>query len=157
MDITPEAAEIFAREYVTTGSGQIAARRSGLIDTRYSLGVWADRLLTIPDIQLAVADALDAGVRPAQQKPTVYSREMLVEELGDIKEKAVGASAFTAAVGAVKTQAQLLGMLDTNVNIRVTDARELSLDQLRAMVAQLPAAAQVIEGDYTLTDRSLDA
>ncbi len=135
----PDRARIFAEEYVVTGDAERAARRAGWLDTRYPIRVWARKLLEDPGVKLEILLARATGLthRPVEE----HSREAVLEDLDEIREGAVGDGAWSAATGAVTTKARILGFMDTTVNLRITDARQLPLEQLRAMVAALTLPA----------------
>jgi hypothetical protein len=78
---------------------------------------------------------------------TEYTRDLFLDELQAVHERALDAKNFTSAISAVKTQAQLLGMMDQTVNVNHTvTAKDLDLQTLRAMVADRAKPAMVIEG-----------
>lgn len=136
----PELVRAWAEEYARTGSAEMACRRTRWFDTRYSLAVWARRVLERPDVQTEVLLARASGITERVVEP--HSREAVVEDLDEIREGAVMDGAWSAATSAVTTKARVLGYTaESTVNINVTQAAELSLEQLRAMVAALPAPA----------------
>jgi hypothetical protein len=54
-----------------------------------------------------------------------------------VVQAAMDKGAYPSAISAVKTQAQLLGMLDQTVNVNHSvSAKDLSLSELRALVAR---------------------
>ncbi len=149
----PELVRSWAEEYVASGDAQAACRAVRWFDTRYSLKVWARRVLERPDVQMEILLARASGV--TERRVEEHSREAVVQDLDEIREGAVMDGAWSAATGAVTTKARVLGYLDTTVNIRVTSARELSLEDLRRQVALLPAPDTAgalgapIDADYT--------
>lgn len=129
--MTPEA--IFCREYLKTGDAMIACVRAGLVNSEYSLGVQAEAQLRRPEIQAALEVLRGSGVK---RERVVVTRDLIVEELQAAHEAAMKGGQVASAVSAKKLQAQLLGYLDTTVNINHTvSARDLPLAELRALVA----------------------
>lgn len=133
----PEVVRAFAEEYVACGDAEKAARRVKWFDTRYSLGVWARRLLERSDVQMEIMLARASGI--TERRVEHHSREAVVETLDEICEGAVMDGAWSAATGAVTTKARVLGYMENHISISVTSARELSLEELRKAVAALPA------------------
>lgn len=149
VDDDPDVVRAFAEEYVRTGDAAVAARRVRWFDTRYSLGVWARRLLERPDVQTEILLARASGI--TERRVEEHSREAVVQDLDEIREGAVQDGAWSAATGAVTTKARVLGYLDQTVTLRVTSARELSLEDLRSMVAALPAP-EAQDAEWTEVD-----
>lgn len=149
---TPE--EVFARTYVRNGrDGAAAVRKAGLQDPRYDMEYVVRCLLARVDIQELIARA-EAEV-PLDRNVERYTREFFVHGLQEIHERALDANQFAPAITAVKTQAQLLGMLEQTVNINHSvSPRELSLSELRALVQKgldgdgaRVVTGRVIDGD----------
>jgi hypothetical protein len=153
MADNPDA--LFVKEYIKTGDALLAFNRAGYQTGGVGAKVMAERTLARPEIKLSLAILADMGIKKADDIPVVpLSREGLVEKLDVIHEAAMQEASFPSAINAVKTQAQLLGYMDTvvTVNHNVRPA-ELSLEDLRAMVAkELSSGAgypALIEGEYT--------
>jgi hypothetical protein len=143
--MTPEA--IFVEEYLRSGNAFMACNKSGLVDPRYPMEVVARRTLERPEIQAAIALGKKLQSRGGRRDPPgMYSREMILDELQRVHERALDDKSYTSAINAVKTQAQMLGFLDqtVNVNHRVS-AKELSLDDLRRMVSERRAGDDAID------------
>jgi hypothetical protein len=72
---------------------------------------------------------------------------LFLDELQAVVQAAMDKGAYPSAISAVKTQAQLLGMLDQTVNVNHSvSAKDLDLATLRAMVADRARPVKVIEG-----------
>jgi len=149
MADNPDA--VFVKEYVKTGDALLAFNRAGYMTGGVGAKVAAERTLARPEIRLALDVLKSMGIEKAEDIPVnPLSREGLVDKLEVIHEAAMGDAAFPSAINAVKTQAQLLGYMDTvvNVNHNVRPS-ELSLEDLRAMVAkELSTVPALIEGEY---------
>lgn len=134
--VPPSQAErevAFCREVVRTGDPLVACVRAGIRDMNYPLEVTARRLLERADIKLVIL-ALQKNEKRNDAIET--SRASLVAEVQEIGEKALAADEFGAATNAKKLQAQLLGLLETTVNVNVKHAAEELTD------AQLEAIAR---------------
>ena len=131
----PDRLEIFAREYVRTGSLITAVQRAGVQNPAYRMSVWGERLLGRSDVSDWVED--ERAVEAARG-PKVYTREVITEDFQEIYERAMSEGEFTPAVSAKKAQAELLGLMEKNVNVtfsaKVTEmpmeALELELKRL---------------------------
>jgi hypothetical protein len=141
--MTPEA--IFVEEYVRSGNAFMACNKSGLVDPRYPMEVMARRTLERPEIQAAIALTKELKGRRSGDLPGMFSREMLLDELQRVHEKALEDKQYASAITAVKTQAQMLGFMEQtlNINHRVS-VKELSLEDLRRMVAERRAGDDAI-------------
>jgi hypothetical protein len=152
MADNPDA--IFVKEYVKTGDALLAFNRAGYMTGGVGAKVGAERTLARPEIRLALEVLRGMGIEKAEDIPVApLSRDGLVDKLDIIHEAAMQDAAYPSAINAVKTQAQLLGYMDTVVNVNHNvRAAELSLDDLRAMVAKELSVAPLpalIEADYT--------
>ncbi len=131
-----ERDEIFVREYVRSGRSDVACVRAGLINPEYPIKVIADRQMARPEIQRRIAEAAESGQKPERVE---YSRDLILDELQAIHDRAFSENNFASAINALKTQAAMMGMMDQTVNINHTvGAKGLSLQELRALVAQGP-------------------
>ena len=142
---------VFAREYVrlralkTQNAAELACVRAGITNPEYHIKVVAERQLARPEVQRLIVEAETSGIKVER---TEYTRDLFLDELQAVHERALDAKNFTSAISAVKTQAQLLGMMDQTVNINHTvSAKDLDLQTLRAMVADR-AKTVVIEGEF---------
>jgi len=153
--ITPEQRdEIFARVYVEQralkkgNAAEIACVRAGITSPELNMSVVASRQLARPEVQRLVLAFEAEGVSVERRE---YTRDLFLDELQAVVQAAMDKGAFPSAISAVKTQAQLLGMLDQTVNVNHSvSARDLDLATLRAMVADrvgrdVPA---LIEGEF---------
>lgn len=145
---------IFVREYVKTGDALLAFNRAGYVSGGVGAKVGAERTLARAEIRLALEVLRGMGIEKAEDIPVdPLSRDGLVEKLEVIHGSAMKEAAFPSAINAVKTQAQLLGYMDTVVTVNHNvSPRELSLDDLRALVAKeldKPAPVALIEAEYT--------
>ena len=143
---------VFAREYVrlralkSKNAAELACVRAGITNPEYHIKVVADRQLARPEVQRLITEAESSGIVIER---TEYTRDLFLDELQAVHERALDAKNFTSAISAVKTQAQLLGMMDQTVNINHTvTAKDLDLATLRAMVADRAKPVNVIEADY---------
>ena len=141
---------IFAQEYVKLralkkkNAAELACVRAGITNSEYSMHVIAARQLARFSVQQHIMDLESVEVDVERQD---ISRDLLLDELQDVYQKALGDKSYSAAISAVKTQAQLLGMLDQTVNVNHTvTAKDLDLDTLRAMVSERAKPVKVIEG-----------
>lgn len=147
-----ERDEIFARVYVeqralkNVNAAEIACVKSGISSPELNLNVVAARQLARPDVQRLIMEIESQGVVIERRE---YSRDLFLDELQAVVQQAMEAKAFPSAISAVKTQAQLLGMLDQTVNINHTvSAKDLDLATLRAMVADRAGRPALIEGEF---------
>ncbi len=133
----------FAREYVRTGSVITAIQRAGVQNPAFRMSVWGERLLARADVAGWVADEMEAE---AARGPKVFTREVLTEDFQEIYERAMSEGEFTPAVSAKKAQAELLGLMDKNVNVTfTTKGEEMSMEAVEKQLAML-----VDEGVVTL-------
>jgi hypothetical protein len=153
VTVTPEERdEIFARVYVeqralkNPNAAEIACVKSGVSSPELNLTIVASRQMARPEVQRLIMAIESEGVEIERKE---YSRDLFLNELQAVVQQAMEAKAFPSAISAVKTQAQLLGMLDQTVNINHTvTAKDLDLQTLRAMVADRAKPAMVIEAEY---------
>ena len=145
-----ERDDIFVREYVKlralkkANAGELACVRAGITNSEYSMSVIAERQLAKVSIQREIKKLEETEV---EVERTEVSRDLILGELQDIYQKALKDKSYPSAISAVKTQAQLLGMLDQTVNVNHTvTAKDLDLDTLRAMVSERARPVKVIEG-----------
>jgi hypothetical protein len=143
---------VFAREYVrlravkSKNAAELACVRAGITNPEYHIKVVADRQLARPEVQRLISEAETSGINIER---TEYTRDLFLDELQAVHERALDAKNFTSAISAVKTQAQLLGFMDQTLNINHTvTAKDLDLQTLRAMVADRAKPAMVIEANY---------
>lgn len=133
--------QVFVDEYVRTGDPRLACVRAGITDPKYPMSVLARRMLDRADIQEAVRLAQE---RVANAEPVEITRDSIVADLDKVFDDALDAGNHAAAVSAKKAQAQMLGFLETTLNVKhsmtVTD---LSDDKLAEIAAGKPV---VIEG-----------
>ena len=140
---------VFAREYVrlralkSKNPAELACVRAGITNPEYHIKVVAERQLARPEVQRLVTEAETSGLTIER---TEYTRDLFLDELQAVHERALDARNFTSAISAVKTQAQLLGFMDQTVNINHTvTAKDLDLATLRAMVADRAKPVNVID------------
>ena len=143
---------VFAREYVrlralkSKNPAELACVRAGITNPEYHIKVVAERQLARPEVQRLIEEAETSGIVIER---TEYTRDLFLDELQAVHERALDAKNFTSAISAVKTQAQLLGFMDQTVNINHTvTAKDLDLATLRAMVADRAKPVNVIDVDY---------
>lgn len=143
---------VFAREYVrlralkSKNPAELACVRAGITNPEYHIKVVAERQLARVEVQRLIAEAESSGMVIER---TEYTRDLFLDELQAVHERALDAKNFTSAISAVKTQAQLLGMMDQTLNINHTvTAKDLDLQTLRAMVADRARPVTVIDADY---------
>ena len=154
--MTPDA--IFVREYVRTGDEILAVSRAGLNDSRYALSVVAEYHLARPEIQAAISiqRELSKDLETARRRMLGgYSRELILDDLENLHQKAKEDGAYAPAISAKKVQAQLMGYLDQTVHItHSVEPREMSTDELRRRIAELSGNSlednrpAIIEGEY---------
>lgn len=146
--MTPDA--VFVREYVKTGDALLAVSRAGLGDSRYALSVVAEYHLSRPEIQAAIGIQRELA-REDVRRDRGYSRDLILDDLEVLHQKAKEDGAYAPAISAKKVQAQLLGYLDQTVNVRHSiEPREMSTDELRRRIAELSGDSRplVIEAEY---------
>lgn len=137
--------EVFVREYLRTGRADLACVRAGITDPEYNIRVVADRQMARPEIKDLIRELKALGVGGERVE---YTRDLFLDELQAIHERARDSGNFAPAITAIKTQAQLLGMMDQTVNVNHTvTAKDLSLDELRAMVSERARPVRVIDGN----------
>ena len=146
-----ERDEIFAQEFVKLralkkpNAGELACVRAGIVNPEYAMGVIAERQLAKISVQRHIK-ALEEREIEVERKD--YTRDLFLDELQAVVQQAMAAKAYPSAISAVKTQAQLLGMLDQTVNVNHTvSAKDLDLDTLRAMVSERAKPVKVIDGN----------
>lgn len=146
--MTPDA--IFVREYVKTGDALLAVSRAGLGDSRYALSVVAEYHLSRPEIQAAIGIQRELA-RTEERRIRGYSRDLILDDLEALHQKAKEDGAYAPAISAKKVQAQLLGYLDQTVHVTHSLVpREMTTAELRAKIAELSErdAPMMIEGRY---------
>jgi phage terminase small subunit len=145
--MTPDA--VFVREYVKTGDAMLATSRAGLNDSRYTLSVLAEHHLRRPEIQAAIEITRELRI---YERPVVaeYTRELIVDDLEKLHQKASDDGAYAPAISAKKVQAQLLGYLDQTVNVRHSvEPREMTTDELRRRIAEMSRDDGALPAPYT--------
>lgn len=158
--MTPDA--IFVREYVRTGDEILAVSRAGLGDSRYALSVVAEYHLGRPEIKAAIAiqRELSRDLEKTRRRMLGgYSRELILDDLENLHQKAKEDGAYAPAISAKKVQAQLMGFLDQTVHVTHSiEPREMTTDELRRRIAELSGASlpppeverpAIIEGEFT--------
>ncbi len=153
ITVTPEERdELFAKAYVEAralkkqNAAEIACVRAGISNPELNMAIVAARQLAKPEVQDLIRHYENEGVEIERRD---YTRDLFLDELQAVAQAALEAKAFPSVISAVKTQAQLLGMLDQTVNINHTvTAKDLDLQTLRAMVADRAARNVVIEGEF---------
>ena len=142
---------VFAREYVrlralkTKNAAELACVRAGITNPEYNIRVVAERQLARVEVQRLISDAESSGI---EIERTEYTRDLFLDELQAVHERALDAKSFASAISAVKAQAQLLGMMDQTLNINHTvTAKDLDLQTLRAMVADRARPVTVIDAE----------
>lgn len=150
--------EVFAREYViqralkNPNAAVLACVKAGFSGPDLNVITLAPRMLAKASIQKLIMQFENESI---EIEPREYSRDLFLDELQAVAQKALEANAFPSVISAVKTQAQLLGMLDQTVNINHSvSAKDLDLQTLRAMVADRAAreGGLVIEGDFRVLE-----
>jgi hypothetical protein len=141
---------IFARVYVEQralkkgNAAEIACVRAGITSPELNMSIVASRQLARPEVQRLIMAAEASGVDVERRE---YTRDLFLDELQAVVQAAMDKGAYPSAISAVKTQAQLLGMLDQTVNVNHSvSAKDLDLATLRAMVADRARPVNVIEG-----------
>jgi hypothetical protein len=141
---------IFARVYVEQRSlkkanaAEIACVRAGITSPELNMSIVASRQLARAEVQRLIMAAEAEGIQAERRE---YTRDLFLDELQAVVQAAMDKGAFPSAISAVKTQAQLLGMLDQTVNVNHNvSAKDLDLETLRAMVADRARPVRVIEG-----------
>lgn len=131
---------IFARVYVEQralkkgNAAEIACVRAGITSPELNMSIVASRQLARPEVQRLVMAAEASGYEVERRE---YTRDLFLDELQAVVQAAMDKGAYPSAISAVKTQAQLLGMLDQTVNVNHSvSAKDLSLSELRALVAR---------------------
>jgi hypothetical protein len=142
---------VFAREYVrlralkTKNAAELACVRAGITNPEYNIRVVAERQLARVEVQRLISEAESSGI---EIERTEYTRDLFLDELQAVHERALDAKSFASAISAVKAQAQLLGMMDQTLNINHTvTAKDLDLQTLRAMVADRARPVTVIDAE----------
>jgi len=136
----------FAREYARTGSLTIAIQRSGVQNPAYRMGVWGEILLTRPDV-FARFEEEKAAFEKERGNIKPYTREAITEDFQEIYEQAMREGEFTPAVSAKKAQAELLGLMEKNVNVTfTTKVTEMPMEALELELKRL-----MDDGVVTLT------
>lgn len=145
--MTPDA--IFVREYVRTGDALLAVSRAGLGDSRYALSVVAEYHLGRAEIKAAIEIQRELAKAEGERRRRMlggYSRDLILDDLEALHQKAKEDGAYAPAISAKKVQAQLLGYLDQTVNVRHTiEPREMTTDELRARIAELSGDRVALE------------
>lgn len=131
----PGRLETFAREYVRSGNVLTAIQRAGVQNPAYRMSVWGERLLARKDVSewVRIAQA-EEDAKP----PKVYTREVITEDFQEIYERAMQEGELTPAVSAKKAQAELLGLMDKNVNVTFnTKVTEMPMEALELELKRL--------------------
>ena len=144
--MTPDA--VFVREYVKTGDAMLATSRAGLNDSRYTLSVLAEHHLRRPEIQAAIEITRELH-KGSRSVPAEYTRDLIIEDLEKLHQKASDDGAYAPAISAKKVQAQLLGYLDQTVNVRHSvEPREMTTDELRRRIAEMSKGEAALPAPY---------
>ncbi len=139
---------LFVREFLKNEGRDDAAavtayRRAGYFNPAYPIAVAAERILSRPDIQAAIAAA-----RP-NFKPKVQgerSRDSVLADIDAVFESALEAKDHSAAINAKRLEAQLQGYLQENIQVtHKLDVTELSDDQLLRIINK---KASVVDAEF---------
>lgn len=137
--------EVFVAEFVKTEDALLACTRAGITDPKYPIAVLARRMLGRPEI-IAAIEAAREEARREPERPLVPTKLSISADLDRVFEAAMDDGGYAAAVSAKKTQAQLLGLLETTMNVRVThEVSTMTDEQLEQIAAR--GAGPVIEGE----------
>lgn len=124
----------FARQFVRSGNTMVAVQRARVQNPEMRLSVWADRLLARKDVQRYIAEYEQTEKREGR----TYTREGIAEDFQEIFERAMAVNELAPAVSAKAKQAELLGLMEKNVNIRIsTKVEEMSMEDLERQLAML--------------------
>ena len=125
---------MFVKVYLQTGDGLDACKRAGFIINGYDDRTVAEYLLDRCDIQEAIKLARESkGSKPASVDIT---RESIISDLNEIHRSAMFDKDYTPAIAAKKLQAQLMGVLQENVQVtHKMDVTRMTDDQLMRLIA----------------------
>ena len=136
LTIPPDAERdaMFVKVYLQTGDGLDACKRAGFIVNGYDDRTVAEYLLDRCDIQEAIKLAREnKGSKPAAVEIT---RESIISDLNDIHKQAMVDGDYTPAIAAKKLQAQLMGVLQENVQVtHKMDVTRMTDEQLMKLIA----------------------
>lgn len=125
---------IFVKVFLQTGDGLDACKRAGFVVHGYDDRTVAEYLLDRQDIQISLLLAKESKER----KPAVVdiTRESIISDLDTIHQSAMIDKDYTPAIAAKKLQAQLMGVLQENVQVtHKMDVTQMSDEQLMKMIA----------------------
>ena len=136
LNIPPdiERDAIFVKIYLQTGDGLDACKRAGFVINGYDDRTVAEYLLDRLDIQAALQLAKESQ----NYKPAVVeiTRESIISDLDTIHQSAMFDKDYTPAIAAKKLQAQLMGVLQENVQVtHKMDVTRMTDEQLINMIA----------------------
>lgn len=140
----------FVEEMVLSGDPLYATMRAGIREAGVELRIIAQKMIDRPDIQAAIAE-LKRQNKYAQ--PIEITNRSIAEDMERVYDAAFSDKDWKAAISAKSTQAQMLGLLVSKVEItRVLDVTQMSDAQLAAIAAG--SAAVVIDGESERVENS---
>lgn len=139
---TPEQDGVFLDAYLSNGGDAVAACIEARIDdSAWPITVTAKVMLQREDIQ----SALQAMKASSRRTNTEITRASIVADMQSVFEIARTSGDPKAMIAAKRLQAEMLQLLDQNVNINIKhDVTALSMEELQKI-----AAAGIVEGDFT--------
>lgn len=141
-DTTPQKDAVFIESYFNSGDAVAACVEAGIQMVEWPVTIVAKAMLDRVEIQAAIATL--KRLRKDGVTSQQITRDSIVADMQSLFEtwKAVDPK---AALAAKRLQAELLSLLDKNININVKhSADQMSEAQLMAIINQKP-----IDGEYT--------
>lgn len=136
LNIPPDVERdaMFVKIYLQTGDALDASKRAGFVVHGYDDRTVAEYLLDRCDIQEAIKVAKESKNRKSASVD--ITRESIISDLDAIHQSAMIDKDYTPAIAAKKLQAQLMGVLQENVQVtHKMDVTQMSDDQLMKLIA----------------------
>lgn len=154
FDNDPEHLATFVQEYVRR-EGQPDAGVAAVVASQLRMPQWlphqvAEMLLARSEIQAAIR-AAKSFYKPPESKDV--SADSISLDMEDVFQQAMSARQFTAAIGAKKIQAEILGILTKHIDINVRHTLTTMTDSELEAIAKRGA----IDAEFTEVRHGLPA
>lgn len=135
--VEPEQIALFVECYHRNGGDAVdACVKARIVNPFYSMDVVAARLMERPEVAAALATMKKFRAHTANAEVT---RESIVSDMQLVYERCVGAGDAKGAIAAKRLQAELLKMLQTDLNINIKhDVTSMTDSQLMEVLKRKP-------------------
>lgn len=128
----PERDAAFVKHFTRTGDAVAACAQARVFCVGYDMRDVAAYQLARPEVQRLISVVEE---RKATEPPMEFTKDSVISDFQNVYDRALDAGEFQAAIAAKKTQAQVLGLLDQNINLNVkTDVNSMSDEQILKML-----------------------